>query len=171
MKILVGYKRVVDCNVRIQVKPDGSGVVSRRQTVGQSVRRHRPRRSIASARRRVLQAKSSWPRRTGRRQAHLRNGLAMGANRAVHVVTSEGDPAADRGAGAAQAGREGTAADRAARQAGDRRRRADRADAGRAVEPAAGDIRIKVDVRQHREGQRAKKSTRGWRRSKSTCRP
>src|SRR5690606_20451409 len=28
MKILVGYKRVVDFNVRIQVKPDGSGVVT-----------------------------------------------------------------------------------------------------------------------------------------------
>ncbi|RBC19842.1 EtfB protein, partial [Xanthomonas oryzae pv. oryzae] len=25
MKILVAYKRVVDYNVRIQVKPDGSG--------------------------------------------------------------------------------------------------------------------------------------------------
>ena len=30
MKILVGYKRVVDYNVRIQVKPDGSGVVTDR---------------------------------------------------------------------------------------------------------------------------------------------
>jgi electron transfer flavoprotein alpha/beta subunit len=28
MKILVAYKRVVDYNVRIQVKPDGSGVVT-----------------------------------------------------------------------------------------------------------------------------------------------
>ena len=28
MKILVGYKRVVDYNVRIQVKPDGTGVVT-----------------------------------------------------------------------------------------------------------------------------------------------
>src|SRR3546814_3655226 len=28
MKILVGYKRVVDANVRIQVKPDGTGVVT-----------------------------------------------------------------------------------------------------------------------------------------------
>ena len=28
MKILVGYKRVVDYNVRIQVKPDGSGVIT-----------------------------------------------------------------------------------------------------------------------------------------------
>ena len=27
MKILVGYKRVVDYNVRIQVKPDGSGLI------------------------------------------------------------------------------------------------------------------------------------------------
>jgi electron transfer flavoprotein beta subunit len=28
MKILVGYKRVVDYNVRIQVKHDGTGVVT-----------------------------------------------------------------------------------------------------------------------------------------------
>ncbi len=28
MKILVAYKRVVDYNVRIQVKPDNSGVVT-----------------------------------------------------------------------------------------------------------------------------------------------
>ncbi|ALN87616.1 putative electron transfer flavoprotein beta-subunit [Lysobacter capsici] len=28
MKIFVGYKRVVDYNVRIQVKPDGSGLVT-----------------------------------------------------------------------------------------------------------------------------------------------
>ena len=28
MKILVAYKRVVDYNVRVQVKPDGSGVVT-----------------------------------------------------------------------------------------------------------------------------------------------
>lgn len=28
MKILVAYKRVVDYNVRIQVKPDGSGVMT-----------------------------------------------------------------------------------------------------------------------------------------------
>ena len=28
MKILVAYKRVVDTNVRIQVRPDGSGVIT-----------------------------------------------------------------------------------------------------------------------------------------------
>ncbi|MEW5008062.1 MAG: EtfB protein, partial [Cycloclasticus sp.] len=28
MKVLVGVKRVVDYNVRIQVKPDGSGVIT-----------------------------------------------------------------------------------------------------------------------------------------------
>ena len=28
MKILVAYKRVVDYNVRVQVKPDGSGVIT-----------------------------------------------------------------------------------------------------------------------------------------------
>jgi electron transfer flavoprotein beta subunit len=55
-------------------------------------------------------------------QAHLRNGLAMGANRALHVVTAGRGAAAHRGAHVPEADREGAAADRAARQAGDRRR-------------------------------------------------
>ncbi len=39
MKILVGIKRVVDYNVRVRVKPDGSGVIARRrQDEHQSVR-------------------------------------------------------------------------------------------------------------------------------------
>ncbi|HEX5960287.1 MAG TPA: electron transfer flavoprotein subunit beta/FixA family protein [Rhodanobacteraceae bacterium] len=90
MKILVAYKRVVDYNVRIQVKPDGSGVVTdgvklspnpfddialeealrlREQGLAEEV-------IIAS----IAPADA---------QPHLRNGLAMGANRALHVVTPD----------------------------------------------------------------------------------
>ncbi len=89
MKILVGYKRVVDYNVRIQVKPDGSGVV----TDGVKLSAN-PFDEIALEEALRLREKgiasevvvvSIAPADAG---PHLRNGLAMGANRAVHIVTS-----------------------------------------------------------------------------------
>lgn len=88
MKILVGYKRVVDYNVRVQVKPDGSGVV----TDGVKLSAN-PFDDIALEEALRLREKnvatevvivSIGP---ADMQAHLRNGLAMGANRAIHVVT------------------------------------------------------------------------------------
>jgi electron transfer flavoprotein beta subunit len=90
MKILVGYKRVVDFNVRIQVKPDGSGVVTDGVKLSanpfddialEEALRLREK-GIATE---VVVATSArpMPRRT------LRNGLAMGANRAIHVVTDD----------------------------------------------------------------------------------
>jgi electron transfer flavoprotein beta subunit len=88
MKILVGYKRVVDFNVRIQVKPDGSGVV----TDGVKLSAN-PFDDIALEEALRLREKgvatdvivaTIGPADA---QAHLRNGLAMGANRAIHVVT------------------------------------------------------------------------------------
>ncbi|RUL73105.1 electron transfer flavoprotein subunit beta/FixA family protein [Dyella choica] len=90
MKILVGYKRVVDYNVRIQVKPDGTGVV----TDGVKLSAN-PFDDIA------LEEALRLKERGGIEEvvvvgigpadltAHLRNGLAMGANRAIHVVTAE----------------------------------------------------------------------------------
>jgi len=90
MKILVGYKRVVDYNVRIQVKPDGSGVV----TDGVKLSAN-PFDDIALEEALRLREKgiatdvivaTIGPADA---QAHLRNGLAMGANRAIHVVTTE----------------------------------------------------------------------------------
>jgi electron transfer flavoprotein beta subunit len=90
MKILVGYKRVVDYNVRIQVKPDGSGVV----TDGVKLSAN-PFDDIALEEALRLREKgvadeviivSIGPADL---TAHLRNGLAMGANRAIHVVTTE----------------------------------------------------------------------------------
>ena len=90
MKILVGYKRVVDYNVRIQVKPDGSGVV----TDGVKLSAN-PFDEIALEEALRLRDKGIATEvivatiGPADSQAHLRNGLAMGANRAIHVVSSE----------------------------------------------------------------------------------
>ena len=90
MKILVGYKRVVDFNVRIQVRPDGSGVV----TDGVKLSAN-PFDEIALEEALRLRDKGIATEvivatiGPADSQAHLRNGLAMGANRAIHVVSSE----------------------------------------------------------------------------------
>jgi electron transfer flavoprotein beta subunit len=89
MKILVGYKRVVDFNVRIQVKPDGTGVM----TDGVKLSAN-PFDDIALEEALRLREKGIaevvvvgiGPADL---TAHLRNGLAMGANRAIHVVTAD----------------------------------------------------------------------------------
>ncbi|MEG3191894.1 electron transfer flavoprotein subunit beta/FixA family protein [Lysobacter sp. D1-1-M9] len=90
MKILVGYKRVVDYNVRIQVKPDGTGVV----TDGVKLSAN-PFDEIALEEALRLRDKGIASEvvvvtiAPADAQAHLRNGLAMGANRAIHVVCDE----------------------------------------------------------------------------------
>jgi electron transfer flavoprotein beta subunit len=90
MKILVGYKRVVDPNVRIQVKPDGSGVI----TDGVKLSAN-PFDEIALEEALRLRDKGVATEvvvatiAPADAQAHLRNGLAMGANRAIHVVSDQ----------------------------------------------------------------------------------
>ncbi len=90
MKILVAYKRVVDYNVRIQVKPDGSGVVT--DGVKLSVN---PFDEIALEEALRLREQGIATEvivatlAPADAQPHLRNGLAMGANRAIHVVTTQ----------------------------------------------------------------------------------
>ena len=87
MKILVGYKRVVDYNVRIQVKPDGSGVVTDGVKLSPN-----PFDEIALEEALRLRDKGVAEEvivatiAPADAQPHLRNGLAMGANRAIHVV-------------------------------------------------------------------------------------
>ena len=87
MKILVGYKRVVDFNVRIQVKPDGSNVVTEGVKLSPN-----PFDEIALEEALRLREKGMATEVVVATigpadcQAHLRNGLAMGANRAIHVV-------------------------------------------------------------------------------------
>ena len=90
MKILVGYKRVVDFNGRIQVKPDGSGVVTDGVKLSPN-----PFDEIALEE--ALRLRDSGVATEvvvatiapANAQPHLRNGLAMGANRAIHVVADE----------------------------------------------------------------------------------
>lgn len=88
MKILVAYKRVVDYNVRVQVKPDGSGVI----TDGVKLSAN-PFDDIALEEALRLREKGVASEvivvtiAPADAQAHLRNGIAMGANRAIHVVT------------------------------------------------------------------------------------
>ena len=90
MKILVGYKRVVDYNVRIQVKPDGTGVV----TDGVKLSAN-PFDDIALEEALRLREKGIAEEvivvgiGPADLTAHLRNGLAMGANRAIHVTTAD----------------------------------------------------------------------------------
>ena len=90
MKILVGYKRVVDYNVRIQVRPDGSGVVTEGVKLSAN-----PFDDIALEEALRLRDKGVASEvvvatiAPADAQAHLRNGLAMGANRAIHVVTTD----------------------------------------------------------------------------------
>jgi electron transfer flavoprotein beta subunit len=90
MKILVAYKRVVDYNVRIQVKPDGSGVVTDGVKLSPN-----PFDDIARAEARRLREKNPAAAvviatiAPADAQPHLRNGLAMGADRALHVVTPD----------------------------------------------------------------------------------
>jgi electron transfer flavoprotein beta subunit len=88
MKILVGYKRVVDANVRIQVRPDGSGVITEGVKLSAN-----PFDEIALEEALRLRDKGIANEvvvaaiAPADAQPHLRNGLAMGANRAIHVVT------------------------------------------------------------------------------------
>ena len=90
MKILVGYKRVVDYNVRIQVKPDGSGVVTDGVKLSPN-----PFDDIALEEALRLRDKGIATEvvvvtiAPADAQPHLRNGLAMGANRAIHVVADQ----------------------------------------------------------------------------------
>ena len=90
MKILVAYKRVVDYNVRVQVKPDGSGVVTEGVKLSAN-----PFDEIALEEALRLRDKGIATEvvvvtiAPADAQAHLRNGLAMGANRAIHVVCDQ----------------------------------------------------------------------------------
>ncbi|MGY0505561.1 electron transfer flavoprotein subunit beta/FixA family protein [Luteimonas sp. e5] len=90
MKILVGYKRVIDANVRVQVKPDGSGVVTQGVKLSPNpfddiALEEALRLRDAGHAGEVIVASIA----PADAQPHLRNGLAMGANRAIHVVSDE----------------------------------------------------------------------------------
>ncbi len=90
MKILVSVKRVVDYNVRIRVKPDGSGVVT--DGVKMSMN---PFDEIAMEE--AMKLKEAGVAEevvavtigSDKSQEQLRTALAFGADRAIHVQTDE----------------------------------------------------------------------------------
>lgn len=90
MKILVAYKRVVDYNVRIQVKPDGSGVVTDGVKLSPNpfdeIALEEALRLRDAGKATEVVVATIAPADA---QPHLRNGLAMGANRAIHVVCDQ----------------------------------------------------------------------------------
>jgi electron transfer flavoprotein beta subunit len=85
-KILVGLKRVVDYNVRVRVKPDGTGVVT--EGVKMSIN---PFDEIALEEALRIKEKGGATEvivatiGPADAQQQLRTGLAMGADRAIHV--------------------------------------------------------------------------------------
>jgi electron transfer flavoprotein beta subunit len=90
MKILVGVKRVVDFNVRIQVKADGSGVatdgVKMSMNPFDEIAVEEALRLKEAGKAEEVIAITIGPKVC---QEQLRTALAMGADRAIHVETDE----------------------------------------------------------------------------------
>lgn len=90
MKILVGVKRVVDYNVRIQVKADGSGVatdgVKMSMNPFDEIAVEEALRIKEAGKAEEVVAVTIGPKVC---QEQLRTALAMGADRAIHVETDD----------------------------------------------------------------------------------
>jgi electron transfer flavoprotein beta subunit len=90
MKILVGIKRVVDYNVRVRVLPDGSGVdiegVKMSVNPFDEISLEEALRIKEAGKAEEVVVVSAGPDSC---QQQLRTGLAMGADRAIHIQTDE----------------------------------------------------------------------------------
>ena len=90
MKILVGVKRVVDFNVRVQVRPDGTGVetdgVKMSINPFDEIALEEALRIKEAGNAEEVIAATIGPKAC---QEQLRTALAMGADRAIHVETDE----------------------------------------------------------------------------------
>jgi len=90
MKILVGIKRVVDFNVRVRVKPDGSGVDldGAKMSINpfDEIALEEALRLREAGKASEVIVVSIGPNAC---QQQLRTGLAMGADRAIQVDTEE----------------------------------------------------------------------------------
>lgn len=88
MKILVGLKRVVDYTVRVQVKPDGSGVATEGVKMSinpfDEIALEEALRLRESGKATEVIVATIGPQAA---MQQLDSGLAMGANRAIHVKT------------------------------------------------------------------------------------
>ena len=176
MKVLVPVKRVIDYNVKVRVKADGSGVDLANVKMSMN-----PFDEIAVEEAIRLKEKGAAEEivvvSIGVKQAQetLRTALAMGADRAILVVAADDVQPGHRAAGGGQdpegGGRRREARPRHRRQAGDRQRHErDRPDAGRPARLAAGDLRLEARARRTARPRSRARSTAACRRSRSRCR-
>ena len=144
MKILVPVKRVVDYNVKIRVKPDGSGVelanVKMSMNPFDEIAVEEAIRLKEAGKATEIVAVSIGPAQC---PETIRTALAMGADRGILVKTDSRRRAAGGGEDPQGHRRSRAARPRHPRQAGDRRRlQSDRPDAGGAARLAAGHLRL-----------------------------
>jgi electron transfer flavoprotein alpha/beta subunit len=173
MKILVGIKRVIDYNVRVQVNRDGTGVV--KDGVKMSINpfdeiaveealRIKERGDAAEV---IVVSIGPEPA-----QQQLRTALAMGADRAIlYQADEEVQPLAAARALLKVVQAEDPGLVLLGKQAIDDDCQPGRADAGGAVGPAAGDLRLRAGIQRGRCWSPPARWTPGWRRSRSSCRP
>ena len=162
MKILVPVKRVVDFNVKVRVKPDGSGVDTANVKMSMN-----PFDEIAVEEAVRLKEKGIATEIVAVScgiaacQETLRTALALGADRAILVETDvELQPLAVAKLLQALVDKEAAAAGDPG-QAGDRRRcQPDRPDARGAARLAAGDIRLEGRHRRRRRDGQARSRRR-----------
>ena len=144
MKVLVPVKRVVDYNVKVRVKSDGSGVdIANVKMSMNPFDEIAVEEAVRLKEKGVVTEVIAVSCGVTQCQETLRTAMAIGADRAILVADRRRAAAARRRQAAQGAGRQGAARPRHPRQAGDRRRlQPDRPDAGRARRPAAGDVRL-----------------------------
>ncbi|CUX61169.1 hypothetical protein AGR5A_Lc80024 [Agrobacterium genomosp. 5 str. CFBP 6626] len=144
MKILVPVKRVVDYNVKIRVKADGSGVelanVKMSMNPFDEISVEEALRLKEAGKAEEVVVVSIGPAKA---EETLRTALAMGADRAILIETGRDGRAAGRRQAFEGCGGGRTARPRHRRQAGDRRRfEPDRPDAGSAAGLGPGHLRL-----------------------------
>ena len=153
MKILVPVKRVVDYNVKIRVKPDGSGVelanVKMSMNPFDEIAVEEAIRLKEQGKATEIVAVSIGPAQAAET---IRTALAMGADRGILVKTDSVVEPLARRQDPQEARRAGEPRPRHPGQAGDRRRfQPDRPDARRAARLAAGHLRLQArGRRRHR---------------------
>ena len=152
MKVLVPVKRVVDYNVKVRVKSDGTGVelanVKMSMNPFDEIAVEEALRLKEAGKATEVVVVSIGPAQAAET---IRTGLAMGADRGI-LVKADGNVEPLAVAKMLKADRRrGAAGPRHPRQAGDRRRlQPDRPDAGRAARLAAGDLRLQARGRRLR---------------------
>ena len=172
MKILVPVKRVVDFNVKIRVKADGSGVelsnVKMSMNPFDEIAVEEAIRLKEQGKATEIVAVSIGPQQAAET---IRTALAMGADRGILVKTDRDGRAARRRQDPEEDRRGGGPAARHPRQAGDRRRfEPDRADARRAPRLAAGHLRLEARRRRRHDRRHPRGRRRPADRRRSSCR-